>query len=245
MDCRGRSDSMIPVMMRFFSPHTVGVSDFVEDFEDVVGITVYTAGGGGTAGRTTAYSGGSYELYVAPASNGYPTTARLNDYQLTSADFDISWSQSQCSDLVDSVNSVWSGLVARTSNWQNPSGIGSYNWGWCVYLHRDGTIVLGRSTDSSTSGGITNIDSKASGIGNYPGNAGNPNVRTIVDIRWRAVGDSHKVWVNDVLKIDITDSTFSTNAGYIACFTSPIAWTGLGTGYGYQALFDNISITEL
>lgn len=241
---------MIPFAPGFFKPVDLFVPDVEQNFDGAApSITTYTEGGGGTYTISDVYSGDTNELIISPASNGYPTTCRLNDISAVGPDFDIRWLQSQCSDNTDTVNTVFSGIVARTSNWQNPSGLGSYNWGLCVYLHRDGTLVLGRSTDSATAGGIASIASAASGLGAYPGGASTP-LRKTATFRWRAVADSHKVWVDDVLKIDATSSYFQTNSGYIAFFTSPYAWTGLGSGVagtnqGYPAVFDLLQIKTL
>lgn len=241
---------MIPFAPGFFKPILQFSPDVEEDFDGAApSITLYKAGGGGSYSITSTYSGDTNELNVAPATNGYPCTARLNDITSVGPDFEIRWLQSQCSDTTDSVNSVWSGFVARTSNWQNPTGAGSYHWGWCVYLHRDGTLGLGRSTDSSTTGGITTVSSVASGIGAYPTGASTPSRRT-AEIWWRAVGSSHKVWVNGTLKIDTTDATYQTNSGYVAFFTSPYAWAALGGGVtgvnrGYEAVFDLLQIQTL
>jgi len=240
---------VIPFAPGFFKPIQFS-PDVVEDFDGAApSMTLYTNGGGGTQGITDIYSGATNELYISPASNAYPSTVRLNDITSVGPDFEIRWLQSQCSDATDSVNSVYSGFVARTSNWQNPSGLGSYHWGLCVYLHRDGTLVLGKSSDSSTVAGITAISSVASGVGSYPTGASTP-VRKMVEIWWKAVGSSHKVWVNGTLKIDTTDATYQTNSGYVAFFTSPIAWTGFGTGVagvnmGYEAVFDLLQIKTL
>lgn len=121
----------------------------------------------------------------------------------------------------------------------------------CVLLKRNGDLVLGYSSDSSTNAGINAIVSVASGIGAYPqGGGSNTPIRNVVTIKWRAEGQSHKVWVDGVLKIDTTSSVYETNSGNVAFFTSPQTWTGLGSGVagtnqGYWALFDNLQITNL
>lgn len=242
---------MIPVMMRMWKPSTVAAPDVDEDFDGVEpSITLFSSGGSGTFDFTDQFSGATKELRISPISNAYPSTCRLNDVSIN-ADFEAQWDQSQCSDNTEAYNEVHSGFVARTTNWENPTGVGSYNWGMCVFLKRDGDIVLGYSSDSSTAAGITTIASAASGLGAYPQGGGtNTPIRNIVTIKWRADGQSHKVWVDGVLKIDTTSSVYETNSGNVAFFTSPQTWTGLGSGVagtnqGYVAIFDNLQITNL
>jgi hypothetical protein len=241
---------MIPFPLGFWiKPPQISGADFVEDFEGTLNATMYTSGAGATYGTSNVYSGASKELYIHPQQNGYPATLRLNDISPVGPNFEAEWDQSQCSDNTHSANGVGSGFVARTTNWQNPSSFGCFHWGLCVYIHRDGTLVLGRSSNSSATVGITPIATAASGLGEYGSGADTPR-RKMAHIKWRAVGDSHKVWVNGVLKIDTTSSYFETNSGYVAFFTTQYAWTGLGSGVpgvnqGYPALFDNLVIKNL
>jgi hypothetical protein len=86
------------------------------------------------------------------------------------------------------------GLMARTTYWRND--LNGYGYG--VYINHSGNVVLGKGTNSNA-GTWTVISSVAHGV-----TAG-----SLINLAWRIVGSSHRVFVNGVLKINTTDSTIT------------------------------------
>jgi len=184
------------------------------DDGSVVNQTLYSAFGGiqqGVTNRTFDFEGFSTANTEARSRFDF-----VGQWQNFTAEVDIQ---------LTPADPVQRGLVYRTTGWQNNAGSAAY-YVWVTTIF----VGFGKGTNSS-SGGATTQTLLAAAHPTYTSGSWH-RLKVVVS------GNTHNIYVDNILLISTTDSTYSAT-GYMGVFATD---GGSSVSGGYAPLFDNFGV---